>query len=290
MLDLSIHLHRLVALGLTSYEAKAYLALIQRESYAATELATFTRIPRQRVYDVLNSLVRRGLARDVPGQVTRYVATPPDAALDRLIAVQRSALDRLVAQSDDLATELSNTFSTGRTETAPLDYVEVLRERSLLAERFVDMQRNARTQLLTFSKAPYALVNNRVGLAATERLVAAGGDVRCVYEANILEHPEFVDEIGTFTAAGEQARVAATVPMKLCLTDGTNALFSLTDPIAGGLTSTNILVAHEALALSLGLAFESVWERSEPFAAALGRRRSAPKKAANRRRKVNVRT
>ena len=290
MLDLSIHLHRLVALGLTTYEAKAYLALIQRESYAATELATFTRIPRQRVYDVLNSLVRRGLARNVPGQVTRYVATPPETALDRLIAVQRNALDALAAQSDDLATELSSTFSNGRGETAPLDYVEVLRERSLLAERFVDMQRSARTQLLTLSKAPYALVHNRIGLAATKRLVAAGGDVRCVYEANILDHAELVDEIVTFIAAGERARVAATVPMKLCLTDGTNALFSLTDPIAGGLTSTNILVAHDALASTLGLAFESLWARSEPFEIALERRRSGPKKVANRRRKVNVRS
>jgi hypothetical protein len=45
------------------------------------------------------------------------------------------------------------------------------------------------------------------------------GDVRCVYEANILDHAELVDAIDTFIAAGEQARVAATVPMKLCLTD-----------------------------------------------------------------------
>jgi DNA-binding MarR family transcriptional regulator len=269
MLDLTRHVHRLLALGLTTYEAKAYLALIQRESYAAAELASQASIPRQRVYDVLDSLVQRGLAKDRPGRVTRYSATAPGLAVDRLIAVQRNALSTLEAQSDDLAQALSQTWSDGRAETAPLDYVEVLREHTLLAERFVDMQRNARTQLLTFSKGPYALVQNPVGLAATKRLSKAGGDVRCIYEEAILDHPDLVAEIRPFLAAGEQARVAATVPMKLCLTDRENALFALTDPVAGGLTSTNILVSHDALAACLGMAFEALWATSEPLEQAL---------------------
>jgi HTH-type transcriptional regulator, sugar sensing transcriptional regulator len=121
MLDLTLHFHRLLALGLTTYEAKAYLALIQRESYAAAELASHASIPRQRVYDVLDSLVQRGLAKDRPGRVTRYSATAPGTAVDRLIAVQRNALSTLEAQSDDLAHALSQTWSDGRAATAPLD-------------------------------------------------------------------------------------------------------------------------------------------------------------------------
>ena len=66
MADLNVHVHGLVELGLTRYEAKAYLTLIQRESYAASEFAIEAGIPRQRIYDVLNSLVSRGLARDWP--------------------------------------------------------------------------------------------------------------------------------------------------------------------------------------------------------------------------------
>ena len=56
-----------------------------------------------------------------------------------------------------------------------------------------------------------------------------------------------VAETLEFIRAGEGARVADEVPMKLCLADGHRALFSLTDPIAGGLTSTNILVEHPSL-------------------------------------------
>ena len=60
--------------------------------------------------------------------------------------------------------------------------------------------------------------------------------------------------------------------MKLCLTDGCRALFSLTDPIAGALTATNILVEHSALASSLSCAFEAIWAKGEPFEMALERR------------------
>ena len=60
--------------------------------------------------------------------------------------------------------------------------------------------------------------------------------------------------------------------MKLCLADGHRALFSLTDPIAGGLTSTNILVEHPSLTASLRYAFEAIWAISEPFEQALARR------------------
>jgi DNA-binding MarR family transcriptional regulator len=272
MADPNVHVHGLVQLGMTRYEAKAYLTLIQRESYAASELASEAGIPRQRIYDVLNSLVSRGLARDWPGPVTRYAATDPEAAVDRLLAVQRKALAGLEAHSTELAANLRDTWVSGREETAPLDYVEVLRDPGMVGARFLDLQREAEHSLLTFSKAPYAMPNNPVGLAATRRIVEAGGDVRCIYEPSILDDAAVVADILEFIEAGEGARVAEDVPMKLCLADGYRVLFSLTDPIAGALTSTNILVEHPALTSSLQCAFEAIWAGSEPFEEALERR------------------
>ncbi|HEU5268578.1 MAG TPA: helix-turn-helix domain-containing protein [Jatrophihabitans sp.] len=272
MAELGSHVHGLVELGMTRYEAKAYLTLIQRESYAASELAIEAGIPRQRIYDVLNSLVSRGLARDWPGPVTRYAATDPQAAVERLLAVQRQALSGLESKSNELAGLLRETWESGRAETAPLDYVEVLRDPGLLGARFIDLQREAELELLTLTKAPYAIPSNPAGLESTRRIVAGGGDVRCVYEASMLDRPEVLAETLQFIQAGEGARVTDEVPMKLCLADGQRALFSLTDPIAGGLTSTNILVEHTSLTSVLRTAFEAIWAVSEPFEIALARR------------------
>ncbi|MEO6702557.1 MAG: TrmB family transcriptional regulator, partial [Jatrophihabitantaceae bacterium] len=232
------------------------------------------------IYDVLNSLVSRGLARDWPGPVTRYAATDPQTAVERLLGVQRQALAGLESQSANLAAGLRDTWVVGREETAPLDYVEVLRDPGLLGARFLDLQREAVHELLTFTKSPYAMPDNQIGLAATQRIVRAGGDVRCIYEPSILDNPAVVAETLLFIEAGEGARVAEQVPMKLCLADGHRALFSLTDPIAGGLTSTNILVEHPSLTASLRYAFEAIWELSEPFEQALAQHSAAHEVAA----------
>ena len=59
---------QLTRLGLTSYEAKAYLTLIRRDSFTAAQVARQSGLPRQRIYDVLGSLVQKGLAVARPGK------------------------------------------------------------------------------------------------------------------------------------------------------------------------------------------------------------------------------
>jgi sugar-specific transcriptional regulator TrmB len=72
----------LMELGLNSYEAKAYLALMGRDSFTAPQVADRSGVPRQRVYDVLNSLVEQGLAIGRPGKRgVKYTAVAPDIAL-----------------------------------------------------------------------------------------------------------------------------------------------------------------------------------------------------------------
>jgi sugar-specific transcriptional regulator TrmB len=75
----------LVTLGLTGYEASAYVALTRRGQATGAEVARLAELPRQRVYDVLGSLVGRGLAVETPGRPTRYSAAPPDLALEQLL-------------------------------------------------------------------------------------------------------------------------------------------------------------------------------------------------------------
>ena len=86
------HLERLQRLGLTSYEARAYLALLRRDSSTAAETARIAGLPRQRVYDVLSSLVEKGLASTRPGKAVKYSATSPEQALGSLVTQHRQQL------------------------------------------------------------------------------------------------------------------------------------------------------------------------------------------------------
>ena len=105
---------QLTRLGLTSYEAKAYLALIRRDSSTAAQVARLAEVPRQRIYDVLASLVEKGLAVTRPGQVVKYAATAPELALERLVSDHRQELAELERQTAAIIEELSPAFHAGK--------------------------------------------------------------------------------------------------------------------------------------------------------------------------------
>ncbi|MEV6841713.1 helix-turn-helix domain-containing protein, partial [Streptomyces sp. NPDC051133] len=210
----------LMALGLVRYEARVYLALIRRGAYTAAEVAREADVPRQRVYDVLDALVRRQLVTAHPSRVATYSAVTPELALARLMALQRASVDRLESVSQALADALQPLWSQGREHTDPLDYIEVLRDPKAIAERFADIQRQARYELLTFCKPPFvAPAENAEGISAVRRLHHAGGAVRAIYLDDCLDDAETLEHVQRFAAVGEEARFASELPLKLVIAD-----------------------------------------------------------------------
>jgi sugar-specific transcriptional regulator TrmB len=91
---------QLRSLGLSGYEAKAYLALIGAGGpLNGYEVAKRSGTPRSTVYETLGKLVARGAAFEVRGSAsaTSYVPLPPDALLRRLRAEFERSVDGLAA-------------------------------------------------------------------------------------------------------------------------------------------------------------------------------------------------
>src|SRR6266699_4759268 len=82
----------LLKLGLNGYEAGAYIALTRRGRATGAEVARLAGLPRQRIYDVLDGLVGRGLATVEPGRPAYYTAVAPDHAIGLLLEAHRAAL------------------------------------------------------------------------------------------------------------------------------------------------------------------------------------------------------
>jgi HTH-type transcriptional regulator, sugar sensing transcriptional regulator len=254
---------RLVDLGLTGYEASAYVALTRRGQASGAEVARIAGLPRQRIYDVLDGLVARGLATITPGRPALYAAAPPDDALGQLLELHRTRLKRLERDVEDTIERLTPAYREGRSAVDPLNFIEVLREPAAIAKRFSELEASVEREILVFTKPPYAvdLAENVEGLMLLERNVEA----RSVYERSIYDHPASVAAIREFVAAGEQARVVDELPIKLVLIDERVAMFTLQDPVAGEPALTIMIVEHAALARLLKTAFESVWASGEPF-------------------------
>ena len=111
---------QLTRLGLTSYEAKAYLSLIKRDSYTAAQVARQSALPRQRIYDVLGTLVQKGLAVARPGTVVKYSATPPEIAINMLVQARRQQLLDMEDGARTMIDTLKPAYDAGQAHTAPM--------------------------------------------------------------------------------------------------------------------------------------------------------------------------
>jgi HTH-type transcriptional regulator, sugar sensing transcriptional regulator len=261
---------RLVRLGLTGYEARAYVALTRRDRATGAELARLARLPRQRIYDVLDGLVARGFATVRAGRPARYTAVAPKEALEGLLAERREELADLERDAASAVERLTPTFAEGRKTSDPLDFIEVLRDPRAIGARFAELQSEVENEILVFTKPPFAIppAENIQGLELLRSRSA-----RSVYDRTIFDFPEHLEAVEQFVAAGEQARVADdALPLKLAIMDERVAMFELVDPVAGGDDLTIMVVEHPALAAVLKIAFEAVWANAVEFAKAKRKR------------------
>ena len=77
-------LNKLKALGLNSYEAKLWVALLSVGTSTAGELSDIANVPRSRSYDVLEGLEKKGFIITQIGKPIKYLAIPPEEVLERV--------------------------------------------------------------------------------------------------------------------------------------------------------------------------------------------------------------
>jgi HTH-type transcriptional regulator, sugar sensing transcriptional regulator len=260
----------LVDLGLTKYEAQAYLALMRRDASAPADVARLAKIPRQRIYDVLATLVEKGLASQRPGPPAKYTPVSPEFAIERLLLHRRAELDRLERAGKEAVDDLAAAFAEGQKERNPLDYIEVLRDSEAINERFGELQAGIRDEILVFTKPPYATPaqENVEGIE-----VSRAHEAKSVYELSALDDPAFAEGVRRFVEAGEQARFVETLPLKLVIIDEAIVMFGMEDPVAGPSELTIMVIEHPELARLLKIAFEAVWSRGLTFEQVSSRRR-----------------
>jgi sugar-specific transcriptional regulator TrmB len=249
---------RLTKLGLTTYEARAYAALIRRESFTAAQVARQADLPRQRIYDVLGSLVHKGLASGRPGATVKYAAVAPELAIERLMSLQRDRMSELERDAAAVLDTLGPEYEAGRAHTDPLEYIEVLRDTSAINRRFSELQAQVKHEILVFTKPPFARPpqENIEGIEVSRTHRA-----RSVYEFAALDDPAVAAAIGQFVEAGTEARFVERLPLKLVIIDESIVMFGMDDPVASSDAVTIVVVEHPALAVTLKLAFEATWER-----------------------------
>ena len=260
---------RLQAIGLNAYEARSYLVLVGHPQFKALELAARARVPRQKIYEVLDSLVEKGFAQVVQERTKLFSAISPDQAVPSYLARRARELELELADQAKGATEMVHELMTAYTEgqggRGTLDFLRVVSDPVQAAVQFRRVLAEARTQYLEFSRPPYAV--DPLDAAQVLQARQRGVSCRMLVEHGTLDakHERFLAE---YSAAGVEVRSIEKVPMKMAVMDGRRGLLALLDPVITRPAWTSVVFEHEGLAEAMTALFENYWNRGRAVAGA----------------------
>ncbi|MCJ7429057.1 MAG: hypothetical protein MUP66_01575 [Candidatus Nanohaloarchaeota archaeon QJJ-5] len=138
--------------GLNMYERKIYAALISRGVSTAGELSEMTGVPRSRSYDVLESLAEKGFAILKPSKPMKYVAVPPEDALENVKNVHRQELEEKLEKLDRFkdtkaVDELQTLYDQGVSRVEPAEMSGAVKGRYNVQKHVGNMLRDADNEI-----------------------------------------------------------------------------------------------------------------------------------------------
>jgi len=128
----------LMRLGLTRYEALAYIALVQLGSGTVADVHRLSGVPTTKLYEVLSRLEAKGWVEVLRERPLKYRARPPEETLG-------SALKELVKDVEDAKSILSEIYER-RLEIERSD-VWMVRGKANVESKMVSMMKGARQSI-----------------------------------------------------------------------------------------------------------------------------------------------
>jgi sugar-specific transcriptional regulator TrmB len=262
-LDFRRFWQRLQSMGLNAYEARSYLVLVGHPRFKALELAARAHVPRQKIYEVLDSLVEKGFAHVIQDKTKLFLAVPPDEAILSFLARRAEALEHQLADQKQAATgmvnELMSAYSEGQGGRGTLDYLRIVNDPGQVASQFRKMLAEAREEYLEFSRPPYAV--DPLDAESVMQARSRGVSCRLLVEHGTLDvqHEQF---LANYRTAGVEVRQIEKVPMKLALLDSRQGLIALLDPVITKPAWTSVMFDHHGMAEAMKGLFEDYWRRA----------------------------
>jgi sugar-specific transcriptional regulator TrmB len=254
---------RLQQIGLNAYEARSYLVLVGHPRFKALELAARAHVPRQKIYEVLDSLVEKGFALVVQEKTKLFSAVEPALAIPGYLARKRKAAEQDLTEAARTAAalieDLNEAYSEGQGERGTLDYLRIVGEPAQAATHYQRMLREVESEYLEFSRPPYAVdpLDEELVKQARER----GVRCRLLLAAGALDDPHR-QRLEEYEQAGVEIRVAGSLPMKLALFDRRRGLIALLDPVITRPAWTSVVFDHDGLGEAMQGLFEDHWRRA----------------------------
>lgn len=250
-------------LGLTPYEAKAYLALLQHGALSPSGLNQKCGIPRPRAYDVLNSLVGKGLIMEQPGRPRMYAAVDPQAGLEKVMTgLEKRMLGQLEEKKGIvkmLVSSLSKLHDKSRGAQLEGERVWVTRRDNAFIAKYCEAIRNVEKELVVASPEPNPPENDV--LDAVEHILKKNRTVRIVRQITPQWTRRDLDKYEELITLGDQVRHLKYDGLRYAIFDEKDTV--LVFPASEG-SQFAIWISLPSLAAILHDHFEALYKKGQP--------------------------
>lgn len=270
-------IEKLRKLGLSGYEAQAYISLLKLGDAEANEIAGIAKIPMGRIYNVLSSLEEFHLIRAQDTRPRKYVCVEPAAALERLLKNKREEFTRASMEMDELASELSSELTGIKPKKSAKTFwtvaignnsIDLLRECIISANKevlfFMASQKTSERlkHKIKIEKLPGIL-------SAIHDVLKKGVDVKAILNEEVdfseVERSTSIKNLMMHMGEGFNCRMAAIPATPFHIIDKENVLLEVLNPLAPDDLFALINIRDVKLAEELRGKFFTIWEKAEPY-------------------------
>lgn len=245
---------------ISAAEEAVYKALLKQTNGSIGALVEACPHSVGEIYNALGALERAGLVTRATGEEEEFLPVRPDWALDELVAAHQRDLE----QTRSRLAKVAALHQSVRANQQVGEIGEVIIGSSLVGSRFRQLQAKARREVRGLVTPPFVTQSQHyANLRDTQsEQLSEGVRYRIVYDQDGFEAQGGFESIMADAAAGEEARVADRLPLKLFMVDGSTALL----PITGRDEPASLVVYEPGLLIALDALFEGVWARATPLA------------------------
>lgn len=242
-------------MGLSEYEAKAYVGLLRQGTSTAKEVASCAEIPQSRVYDILDSLETKGFAKVQPGRPKKFGPVEPETAIDQFCAFKRrrqtSEREEIRTIGEQFAETIDNSeYGQAAQET---DIGWSYPNRHQILERLESLTERAESEIhmVTTPKSFERILNHHGSLL--EKKASDGTEIRAI----VANDSNINDSVRAQAETMMSLRYVEDIRGRLYMYDRTDILLAYHAPNDDGYVGISTASAH--LCATLEHLFEVLW-------------------------------
>lgn len=120
--DFALYLNEI---GLSEYESRAYLSVLQAGLTTAAEISEASEVPQSRVYGVLETLEEKGFITVQPGRPKKFGPIEPEHALNQYLQYKRENFEDTLSQTRSVGNQFINELNDKNFQYRQNDEVDV---------------------------------------------------------------------------------------------------------------------------------------------------------------------